>query len=88
MEIGNIVTGHLNEVLGLNKDISEPRLRICKKCPLYTPRLGGMCNMRLWLNPETRDVSPEAKDDYFRGCGCRVEAKATIAKERCPAGKW
>jgi hypothetical protein len=29
MEIGNIVNGHVNELLGLNKDISEERMKIC-----------------------------------------------------------
>ena len=88
MDIGNIVTGHLNEVLSLNQDISEPRMRICLKCPLYSPKHGGMCNMRLWLNPETGDVSTEKKDGYYRGCGCRLRAKTTISKESCPARKW
>lgn len=31
----DIVNGHINEVLGLNKDISQERLKICKTCPLY-----------------------------------------------------
>jgi hypothetical protein len=29
MEIGNIVNGHVNELLGLNKDISKERMKIC-----------------------------------------------------------
>lgn len=30
MNIGNIITGHVNEFFGLNKDISEERMKICK----------------------------------------------------------
>ena len=47
-----------------------------------------MCNMRLWLNPETGDVSTEKKDGYYRGCGCRLRAKTTLSRENCPARKW
>lgn len=57
MQIGQIVKGHVNEVLGLNKDISEQRLKVCYSCPLYSTKLGGLCNNRLWLNPNTGDVS-------------------------------
>ena len=35
MEIGQIVKGHVNEVLGLNEDLKEKRMQICLKCPLY-----------------------------------------------------
>lgn len=88
MEIGNIVQGHLNEVLGLNKDISAGRLKICYQCPLYSPNLGGMCNNRLWLNVETGDVSTTSKQGYRRGCGCRLKAKTSLSHEVCPVGKW
>lgn len=88
MGIGRIVTGHINELLGLNKDIAEVRIRICKKCPLYLRLLGGMCNPKLWLNPETGEISKEKIDGYKRGCGCRILAKTTEMKESCPAGKW
>lgn len=57
MEIGNIIQGHVNEVFGINTDISKPRLRICYACPLYSPKLGGVCNNKLWLNLLTGDVS-------------------------------
>ena len=88
MEIGNIVQGHLNEVLGLNKDISTGRLKICYQCPLYSSNLGGMCNNRLWLNVETGDISTTAKQGYRRGCGCRLNAKTSLTNAVCPVGKW
>ena len=44
MEVGNIIKGHVNELLGLNKDISKERLKICKQCPLYLEDYGGQCN--------------------------------------------
>lgn len=88
MNVGNIVTGHLNEVLNLKQDISKKRMAICKVCPLFTPKFGGMCNRRLWYNAQTGDISTVNIDGYARGCGCRLNAKTTIARESCPAGKW
>ena len=88
MNVGHIVTGHLNEVLNLKQDISKKRLEICKTCPLFTPKLGGTCNRRLWYNAQTGDVSTVKLDGYVRGCGCRLRAKTTMSRESCPAGKW
>lgn len=88
MEIGNIIHGHLNEILGLNKDISESRLMVCLSCPLYANRLGGLCNNKLWLNPVTGDISTSPKDGYKNGCGCRLNAKTKLLNAVCPLGKW
>lgn len=88
MEIGQIVKGHVNEVLGINKDISQQRLKICFACPLYSQKLGGTCNSKLWLNPNTGDVSTSEKDGYKNGCGCRLLAKTKLVNARCPLKKW
>lgn len=88
MQIGQIVKGHINEVLGLNQDIAQQRLQVCYSCPLYTSRLGGLCNDRLWLNPNTGDVSIDKKEGYKRGCGCRLLAKTRIPTASCPLNKW
>jgi hypothetical protein len=51
INVKDILDGHTNEMLGLNKDISKPRMRICKKCQLYKVTiLGPVCNDKLWLN--------------------------------------
>lgn len=89
--IRNIVEGHVNELLDINSSIAQPRLKICKLCRLYHQNkiTGWMeCNSKLWLNPETNDVSKEKQDGYVKGCGCRINAKIRVANERCPAGKW
>ena len=88
MEVRNIIKGHVNEVLGLNVDLKEKRLEICHKCPLFKDILGGLCNSELYLNPKTGDVSREQKDGYYRGCGCRLQAKATLVTASCPIKKW
>lgn len=88
MEISNIVQGHINEALGLNKDIKKERLKICASCPLLSPKLGGICNNRLWMNPNTNEISIKPKDGYIKGCGCRIQAKTTLPNAKCPLGKW
>lgn len=88
MEINQIIKGHVNEVLGINKDISEERLKICHKCPIYSTTLGGMCNNHLWFNPKNNDVVTKQEDGYIRGCGCRLLAKTKLKEAHCPAKKW
>ena len=88
MNISNIVKGHINEVLKLNQNISKNRLAICYKCPLFSPQFGGVCNSKLWINPETEDISIKQKDGYKRGCGCRLDAKTTLINAHCLINKW
>lgn len=47
-----------------------------------------MCNSKLWLNPDTGDISVHEKNGYKRGCGCRLLAKTKLKTAKCPAGKW
>ena len=88
MEIGNIIKGHINELLGWNQDVSEGRLKICYICPLYSSRYGGICSNDLWLNEKTGDVSAVPLKGYKNGCGCRLKAKASLVNAQCPLGKW
>ena len=86
--IFDIVEGNVNRALNRNSDIAEKRIAICYKCPLYSTRFGGQCNSKLWLNPETGDVSIEQKDGYKKGCGCILKSKVAATNSKCPAGKW
>lgn len=89
MEIGQIVKGHANELLGLNKDLVSERMKICKKCPLFAIKFGQeVCNNKLYLNIKTGEISTKEKEGFKRGCGCRLRAKTTLAKAKCPFGKW
>lgn len=88
MEIKNIILGHINELFNINNTISQNRLNICYRCPLYSKRLGGMCNNRLWININTGDVSSTMKHGYVNGCGCRLIPKTRLASAKCPINKW
>lgn len=65
---------------------TDQRLAICKKCPIFTT--DGRCNSRLWLNPDTNEVSTYAKVGYIRGCNCIISYKAKNPNNHCIAGKW
>lgn len=88
MEVKNIVHGHINEIFNLNEDISKNRLKICYRCPLYSNKLGGICNSRLWLDVNTGDVSVIMKPGYIKGCGCRLRSKTRLPNAKCPVDKW
>lgn len=88
MGVGDIVKGHVNELLNRNEDISKVRMDICRKCPLFKNELGGICNPKLYLNVETGDVSTKKMDGYVNGCGCRLAAKTRLSRSQCPNGKW
>lgn len=66
---------------------TEQRLQICKECPIFSPNR-GICNPRLYLNPETNEISTESKTGFIRGCGCSVYFKAKNPNNHCNANKW
>ena len=89
--VKNIIEGHINVWLDKNKSIQKPRLEICNKCPLkHINNFWGWaeCNSKLWLNPETGDISMQAKPGYKKGCGCKLLQKTSVPGEKCPANKW
>lgn len=88
MELGQIIHGHFNEITGQHKNLKHERIEICKTCPIYSPILGGICNNKLWINSDTQDVSTVQKDGYVRGCGCRIQAKASLPNAKCIINKW
>lgn len=63
----------------------EERLAICNNCPIFNQ---GRCNSKLWINPNTDDVSPYPKNGYIRGCNCIIAVKARNPNNHCIAGKW
>ena len=75
-------------MLWLNKNIAEERTKICKRCPLYSSFLGGICNPKLYLNPDTNEISLVPKPGFIRGCNCAVFIKMRNLNNHCIAGKW
>ena len=46
-------------------------------------------NKYYYVNPETGDVYTYKRgDNYYKGCGCRLQAKTRLVNAHCPAKKW
>lgn len=88
MNIFDIANGHVKELFNVNQELSQNRLKICYRCPLYLKKFGGICNEKLWLNVNTGDVSSIQKPGYKSGCGCRLNSKTRLSNAVCPLGKW
>ena len=71
----------------MNEFSIEERQKICNSCPIYNPEK-GICNPKLWINPDTNEVSISPKSGYIRGCGCIVKVKMRNLFNHCVAGKW
>ena len=63
----------------------KERLAICKECPIYT---NDRCNAKLWINPDTDEISTYARTGFIRGCNCIMSVKARNLNNHCIAGKW
>lgn len=87
-KVGQIIEGSINNIFNKNEYLQKERMKICLECPLYSSRLGGQCNNRLWLNVETGDISTINKFGYVRGCGCILNSKTRVPEAHCPVGKW
>ncbi len=88
MNLVDIANGTVKNIFNLNQDISNRRMQICYTCPLFLKKLGGVCNSRLWLNPNNGDVSTIKKEGYLKGCGCLLKSKTRLPEAKCPVNKW
>jgi len=88
MNIIDVTNGHLKELFNINEELSKSRMKICRACPLFSRRFGGLCNNRLYFNPDTKDISLSKKEGYINGCGCRMLAKTRIPTAKCVLNKW
>ena len=65
----------------------DERRKICEACPILNPTK-GVCNPKLWINPDTDEVSMTPKAGFIRGCNCAVFIKMRNINAHCIAGKW
>ena len=65
----------------------EERTKICRKCPICDIQK-WVCNARLFLNPDTNEVSNSPKEGFIKGCGCLLSRKIPDMNKHCPAKKW
>jgi len=87
-QVGDILEGHLNELLNRKEELSEKRLKICLACPIVKQTaMGLICDSSKWIN-KNNEASLEAKEKYIRGCGCRMSAKTTLEQSHCINNQW
>lgn len=88
--INQIVKGTINNILSKEENLYKKRITICKKCKLLTQTkiFGEVCNSKIYLNPNTDEISSEPKLGFKRGCGCVIGSKTRVRESHCPLGKW
>lgn len=89
MRFIDILDGHIKELFGANENLSNKRLKICMKCPLYkkTP-VGPICNSSLYISKDGKDVVNYGKEGYVKGCGCNLSKKVRLSNAKCIIRKW
>ena len=90
MGLIDIISGHVNEAINKNEDLTKKSLAIWKECPLYkeTP-MGPICNPRLYINEDNKtDYSDRPKIGYRKGCGCVLSRKVKLPHAKCIVGRW
>lgn len=87
--IRDILSGHLNELVGNNEELSTSRLEICKDCGIFKihSEFGPMCNGSKYIN-ENNEISDRPQPGYVKGCGCRLKAKTRVPSAKCIINKW
>lgn len=87
-QIGDIVEGHYKEITDKENELFEQRIKICKNCPLYSDKLGGICDSKkCWDIIKNTPESFPGKN-IICGCGCRLPAKLRLKNAKCVLNKW
>lgn len=87
-QVGNILEGHYNELVGKEQDLSESRMKICRECPLFTDRLGGVCDSKKCWDTNKKELVSAPGKRIICGCGCRLLAKTKLPRAKCVLNKW
>ncbi len=67
-------------------ELSEKRLEICKKCPLWSETsTGPVCNNGKFIN-KNGEWSYFPKSGYVKGCGCKLNYKTKNPNAHCIIG--
>jgi hypothetical protein len=90
MELDQIISGHIKELLNQEQDLFNERIKVCRECKLLTKDriLGEICDKHKWINPKTGELSLIQIDGYINGCNCRIMAKTRVPEAHCPLKKW
>lgn len=88
-QVGQIAEGHFNEITNKENDLYESRIKICRKCPLFTTSaLGDICDSKKCWNTVEKEISLYPGSNIICGCGCRLSAKLRLKGAKCVLGKF
>lgn len=89
-KINDIVEGHYKEITNQENELYEKRIKICKKCPLYTVNsvLGEICDSKKCWNEKENIIETFPSQNNTCGCGCRLSAKTRLKQAKCVLNRW
>lgn len=90
MSIDQIAEGFFNNLTNRKEELFKQRIQICRSCKLHTVDkiFGEVCNSRLYINPNTDEISKTVKPGFIHGCGCVLKSKCRVETAHCPIGRW
>ena len=73
-----------------NELLSQERLAICEKCPLYKndKLYGAVCDSNKFISQDGTKWSWFRKEGYVRGCGCHLKQKSKKPNSHCIIKLW
>lgn len=87
-QVGDIIEGHYNEITNKENELFNQRIKVCKNCPLYLDKLGGICDSKKCWNTTKNTLESFPGKDIICGCGCRLQAKLRLKNAKCVLNKW
>lgn len=70
-------------------ELSEKRLEICRKCPLYKEdEFSPICDNKKYISRDGKDWSYFPKKGYVKGCNCRLNSKVKNPSNHCIIKLW
>lgn len=86
-QVGQIVEGWTNDLLGREQELSDKRMAICRECPLYNEKT-DRCDGKRGINTKTGELVQYPGPDIIMGCNCYCLRKTKSKRAKCVLGKW
>lgn len=89
-QVGQIVEGWTKDIVKMEQELHDDRMKICRECPLFDTSsiLGPVCSSKKCYDPETKEVFLYPKSGAICGCGCAMEKASRVKNKKCVLGKW
>lgn len=86
-QIKDIAEGWTNYALDRESELSEIRMKVCRKCPLYNNE-NDRCDASRCINVKTGKMEMGPGKDIVCGCNCYVSKKSRVLNAKCVLNKW